>query len=198
MHKRGAEVRIYTRALNEVGEALPEIVAAMQALPVDEAILDGEALSYTPQGRPHSFQVSMRRFGRKLNVQALLEELPMRAFFFDCLLLDGTVLVDAPLHERMAALRRAVSGESRIPSLVTGDASAADAFYDAALAAGHEGMMAKSLASTYEAGNRGANWFKIKRAHTLDLVILAAEWGQWPTRGQALEPAPGCARSRDG
>ncbi|MEJ0099477.1 MAG: ATP-dependent DNA ligase [Pseudomonadota bacterium] len=198
VHRRGAEVRIYTRALNEVGDALPEIVAAMQALPVSEVILDGEALGYTAAGRPHPFQISMRRFGRKLNVQALLEELPMRAFFFDCLLLDGTVLVDAPLQERVAALVRAVPAELRIPSLVTADEDAADAFYDAALAAGHEGMMAKSLASTYEAGNRGANWFKIKRAHTLDLVILAAEWGSGRRTGKlsnlhlgALDPATG-------
>ncbi len=184
VHKRGAEVRIYTRALNEMGAALPEIVAAVQALPAEQVILDGEALSFTPQGRPHSFQVSMRRFGRKLNVQALLAELPMRAFFFDCLLLDGAVLVDAPMQQRMAALARAVPAESRIPSLVTDDESAATAFYDAALAAGHEGVMAKSLASTYEAGNRGANWFKIKRAHTLDLVILAAEWGSGRRAGK--------------
>ena len=177
VHKRGTEVRIYTRALNEMSAAIPEILAAVQELPVNEMVLDGEALGYTAAGRPHSFQTTMRRFGRRLNVQALLEELPMRAFFFDCLLLDGAVLVDLPLSERVAALDRAVPPGSRMPRLVAADEVAAAAFHAAALAAGHEGVMAKSLSSAYEAGNRGANWLKIKRAHTLDLVILAAEWG---------------------
>lgn len=184
VHKRGAEVRIYTRALNEMSAAIPEILAAAQALPVEEVVLDGEALSYMAGGRPHPFQVTMRRFGRRLNVESLLQELPMRAFFFDCLLLEGEAFVDRPLVERMAALERAVPADARIPLLVTADEAAAAAFYDAALAAGHEGVMAKSLASVYEAGNRGANWFKIKRAHTLDLIVLAAEWGNGRRQGR--------------
>jgi DNA ligase-1 len=198
VHKQDDEVRIYTRALNEIGMAIPEIVATMQRLPVNQVILDGEALSYTAGGRPHSFQTTMRRFGRKLNVQALLTELPMRAFFFDCLLLEGEVLADKPMSERMAALKRAVSADSLIPRLVTADETAAISFYEAALAAGHEGVMAKSLAAVYVAGNRGANWFKIKRAHTLDLIILAAEWGNGRRVGKlsnlhlgALDPATG-------
>ena len=140
----------------------------------------------------------MRRFGRRLDVASLLQELPMQAFFFDCLLLEGEVLVGRPLAERMAALDSAVPAASRMPRLVTGDLTEAVAFHDAALAAGHEGVMAKSLSSTYEAGNRGANWFKIKRVHTLDLVILAAEWGNGRRVGKlsnlhlgALDPATG-------
>ena len=176
VHKQGEQVRIYTRALNEIGAAIPEIVAAAQALPVNEVVLDGEAISYTPAGRPHPFQVTMRRFGRKLDVQSLLEELPMRAFFFDCLLIEGRTIADRPMSERMQALENAVPA-ARIPYLVTTEAAAAAAFYRDALAAGHEGVMAKALSSTYEAGNRGASWFKIKRSHTLDLVVLAAEWG---------------------
>jgi DNA ligase 1 len=198
VHKRGQEVRIYTRALNEMSAAIPEIVAAAQAVPVHEVVLDGEAISYTPEGRPHAFQITMRRFGRRQNVASLLEELPMRAFYFDCLLLDGQVLADRPMSERLAALDRAVPAAARIPRLVTEDATEADAFYEAALAAGHEGVMAKSLASAYEAGSRGSNWFKIKRAHTLDLVVLAAEWGNGRRRGKlsnlhlgALDPATG-------
>jgi DNA ligase-1 len=198
VHKRGDEIRIYTRALNDITEAIPEIVAQVRTLPARELILDGETLAYTAGGRPHPFQVSMRRFGRKLNVRALLRELPMRAFYFDCLLRDGEVLADRPMSERIAALDDAVPAEQRIPRLVTADEAAAAAFYKAALAAGHEGVMAKSLGSLYEAGNRGANWFKIKKAHTLDLVILAAEWGNGRREGWlsnlhlgALEPATG-------
>ncbi len=183
VHKQGAQVRIYTRALNEIGAAIPEVVAAVRALPATDLILDGEALVHAADGRPQPFQVTMRRFGRSLNVQALLEKLPMRAYYFDCLLLDGEVLTEQPLSERMAALARAVPASERMPQLVTTQEAQATAFYEAALAAGHEGVMAKSLASTYEAGNRGAQWFKIKRSHTLDLVILAAEWGNGRREG---------------
>jgi len=198
VHKRGDEVRIYTRALNEVGASIPEIVAAVRALPANEAVLDGEAISYTHAGRPHPFQVTMRRFGRRLNVASLLEELPMRAHFFDCLLINTEVLADRPLVERIAALDRVVAEQARIPRLVTTDAVEAARFYEAALAAGHEGVMAKALTSVYEAGNRGASWFKIKRAHTLDLVVLAAEWGHGRRTGLlsnlhlgAFDPAAG-------
>jgi DNA ligase 1 len=198
VHKHGAEVRIHTRALNEMGAAIPEIVERVRALPVNEVVLDGEALSYTASGRPQPFQITMRRFGRRLNVESMLAELPMRAFFFDCLLLDGKVLADCPMNERIAALDRVVAEEDRIPRLITADAAAAETFYEGALAAGHEGVMAKSLTSPYEAGNRGANWLKIKRVHTLDLVILAAEWGNGRREGRlsnlhlgALEPSTG-------
>ncbi|HMN78299.1 MAG TPA: ATP-dependent DNA ligase [Burkholderiaceae bacterium] len=198
VHKRGADVRIYTRALNEVGAAVPEVVARVRALPADELILDGEAIAFTEAGRPHAFQVTMRRFGRRLDVERMMAELPIRAFFFDCLLLDGRPLIDLPLRDRLLALGRAVPDELRFPQCVTGDADAAQRFYDEAIAAGHEGLMAKSLASVYEAGSRGASWFKIKRAHTLDLVVLAAEWGNGRRIGKlsnlhlgALDPATG-------
>jgi DNA ligase-1 len=198
VHKRGRDVRIYTRALNEMGAAIPEIIAAVRALPVDEVVLDGEALSHAANGRPHPFQVTMRRFGRRLNVDAMLEELPMRAYYFDCLLLDGQALAECPMSERMQALDRVVPLDARIPRLVTHDVDRAIEFHAAALAAGHEGVMAKSLAAPYEAGNRGASWLKIKKAHTLDLVVLAAEWGngrraEWLSNLHlgALEPATG-------
>jgi DNA ligase-1 len=183
VHKRGDEVHVYTRAMNEIGASLPEVVEATRAMPATEMVLDGEALGHAADGRPHPFQVTMRRFGRRLDVQSLLADVPMQAFFFDCLLLEGESLVDLPLQQRVAAMDRVVPRPARMPRLVTADVAEAAAFQAAALAAGHEGVMAKSLASAYEAGSRGASWFKIKRAHTLDLVVLAAEWGNGRRRG---------------
>jgi len=183
-HKDGQRVRLYTRTLNEITEALPEIVAGVSLLPARVLVLDGEAIAYDASGRPHPFQVTMRRFGRRLQVEKLSTELPVRAFFFDCLRLELRSLVDRPLRERADALAAAVPEALRVPRIVTASASEARAFYDSALAAGHEGVMAKSLDSPYEAGNRGAGWLKIKRVHTLDLVVLAAEWGHGRRAGK--------------
>jgi DNA ligase 1 len=183
-HRQGERVRLYTRTLNEVTDALPEIVAAVRALPAQTLVLDGEAIAYDASGRPHPFQVTMRRFGRRLEVEKLLTQLPVRAYFFDCLRIDERSLADRPLSERSHALAVVVPESLRVPRIVTASAAAARAFYEAALAAGHEGVMAKSLDSPYEAGNRGASWLKVKRAHTLDLVVLAAEWGHGRRTGK--------------
>jgi DNA ligase 1 len=198
VHKSGDTVRIYTRNLNEVGAAIPEIVELVQALPARELILDGEVLAIDAAARPHPFQVTMRRFGRKLDVDRLRTELPMRASFFDCLFHEGESIADRPARERFRALAESVPDELRIPQRITSSATEAQDFYDEALAAGHEGLMAKSLDSPYEAGNRGAGWLKIKKVHTLDLVVLGAEWGHGRRTGKlsnlhlgALEPATG-------
>jgi DNA ligase-1 len=198
VHKAGDAVRIYTRNLNEVGAAIPEIVEAVASLPARDLILDGEAIAYNGSDRPHPFQVTMRRFGRKLDVERMRAELPMRAFFFDCLRHEGESLVDWPTRERYRKLVEAVPEALRVPRLVTDSASEAQSFYEGALAAGHEGLMAKSLDASYEAGNRGAGWLKIKRAHTLDLVVIAAEWGHGRRTGKlsnlhlgALDPETG-------
>ncbi|HET7714359.1 MAG TPA: ATP-dependent DNA ligase [Bauldia sp.] len=183
VHKAGGEVRIFTRELNDVTTAAPEIVEAVEALAADSLILDGEAISFRPDGKPQPFQVTMRRFGRKLDVAAMRGSLPLSALFFDCLYLDGRTLIDEPQNERAAALTRALPSELRVPRLVTGDPEAAGAFIEEALTRGHEGVMAKALDATYEAGARGAGWLKIKRAHTLDLAVLAAEWGHGRRRG---------------
>ena len=183
-HREGERVRLYTRTLNEITDALPEIVAAVRALPAQALVLDGEAIAYDPSGRPHPFQVTMRRFGRRLAVEKLSTELPVRVFFFDCLRVDERSLADRPLRERAAALAAVLPESLRVPRIVTASASEARAFYQSALAAGHEGVMAKSLDSPYEAGNRGASWLKVKRAHTLDLVVLAAEWGHGRRSGK--------------
>jgi DNA ligase-1 len=183
-HKAAEQVRIYTRSLNEVTDAVPEIVDAVRALPAQSLVLDGEAIAFDSSGRPHPFQITMRRFGRKLNVEALRGELPIGAFFFDCLLIEGRSIVDRPTRERIEALVETVPASMRVPRLVTSAEPAARAFYEAAIAAGHEGVMAKSLQAPYEAGNRGASWLKIKRSHTLDLVVLAAEWGHGRRTGK--------------
>jgi len=162
---------------------VPEVVELALALPARELVLDGEVLAFAASGRPHPFQVTMRRFGRKLDVEKSRAGLPLRAFFFDCMRLGGESLADRPLRERARALDAAIPEALRMPRLVTSSAEAAQSFYESALAAGHEGVMAKSLDSPYEAGNRGASWLKIKRAHTLDLVVLAAEWGHGRRKG---------------
>src|SRR5688572_28547658 len=184
VHKAGDEVRIYTRNLNDVTARVPEIVAAARTSPSTSLILDGEAIALKPDGSPHPFQTTMRRFGRQLGIEALRRELPLSVFFFDCLFRDGEVLADHPARERFDALADAFSGELVIPRIVTGDRTEAAHFFEEALKHRHEGLMAKSLAAPYEAGRRGASWLKIKRANTLDLVVLAAEWGHGRQRGR--------------
>jgi DNA ligase-1 len=176
VHKADGEVRVYSRRGNEVTPAVPELVEAVQALPARRLLLDGEVIALRPDGAPWPFQVTMRRFGRKLDVERLRGELPLTPFFFDILHLDGDDLLDRPAGERFAALAEATPGLT-VPRLVTGDPEAADAFFAEALGRGHEGLMAKAVDAPYEAGRRGASWLKIKPAHTLDLVVLAAEKG---------------------
>ena len=183
VHKAGDEVRVFTRNLNDVTAAVPEVVAAVRASASRELILDGEAIALRPDGRPHPFQITMRRFGRKLDVDGLREELPLSVFFFDCLYAEGAPLVDRPASARHDLLRASLPQSAVTPSLITKDSAAARAFYAGALAQGHEGVMAKAMDAIYEAGRRGAGWLKVKRAHTLDLVVLAAEWGHGRRRG---------------
>ncbi len=197
-HKVDDDVRIYTRSLNDVTDAVPEIAEAVRRLPEPTVVLDGEAIAFDAADRPHPFQITMRRFGRKLNVEALRAELPIRAYFFDCLYSNGRSIADRPTRERYAVLLRVVPPAMQFPRLVTASEIEAGDFYRAALAAGHEGVMAKSLDAPYEAGNRGSSWLKIKRVHTLDLVVLAAEWGHGRRTGLlsnlhlgAIDPATG-------
>jgi DNA ligase-1 len=182
-HKSGDEVRIYSRSANDVGVAIPEIVAAVRALPARELILDGEVLSLDAEGRPQPFQVSMRRFGRKVNVDELQRELPMTPFWFDLLYLDGASLLDTPQARRFGELARLTPSENLVPHLETENLDRAEAFLHQALASGNEGVMAKSRHAPYAAGARGQSWLKIKQARTLDLVILAAEWGSGRRQG---------------
>jgi DNA ligase-1 len=183
VHKSGDEVRVYTRSLNDVTLAVPEVVEAVRPMRSHQLILDGEAIALRPDGVPQPFQVTMRRFGRKTDIAAARAQLPLSVMFFDCLRVDRDDLIDRPAQERFAALRERLPDTLLIPRLVTADTIAAQAFFDAALARGHEGVMAKSLEAAYEAGSRGSSWLKVKQAHTLDLVVLAAEWGHGRRRG---------------
>ncbi len=182
-HKDGPEVRVFTRHLREVTSAVPEVVEALRAMPARRLVLDGEVLALRPDGRPMPFQVTMRRVGRALDDAAMRRELPLTPFFFDCLAVDTDEMIDEPLAARAAALGEATAGRWLVPRVLAPSAAEADAFVDAARRLGHEGVMAKSLAAGYAAGMRGAAWLKIKPAVTLDLVVLAAEWGSGRRRG---------------
>jgi DNA ligase-1 len=183
VHKGPDGVRIYSRTGRDVTASLPEIAARVDALPARALILDAEVIALEPGGRPRPFQDTMRRFGRKLEVASTQQELPLSLFSFDCLHADGEDLIDRPARERFARLDALVPAELVVPRLVTSELDAAKRFLRDALDRGHEGLMAKDPESVYEAGSRGASWLKIKVAHTLDLVVLAAEWGNGRRRG---------------
>ncbi len=182
VHRSGGDVIVYSRSLNNVTAAVPEIVEVARALPANDLILDGEVLSLLPDGRPQPFQVTMRRFGRKLDVDRMRQELPMTPYWFDLLYLNGASMLDEPQSCRFAALQD-LTREFVIPHTVTGDALHGREFLEQALNRGHEGVMAKATGAKYAAGARGQSWLKVKRARTLDLVILAAEWGNGRRRG---------------
>ena len=179
VHRDGTDVAVYTRSLDEVTGRVPEVVEAALALPARSLVLDGEAIALRPDGRPHPFQVTAKRFGSRGG----LTEIPLTPVMFDVLHLDGEDLLDRPGAERGVALEQLVPAEWRAPREIVEDAAGAQAVLDAALAAGHEGVMVKSLEAPYEAGRRGRGWLKVKPVHTLDLVILAAEWGHGRRRG---------------
>ncbi len=183
VHKSGPDVRVFTRRLNDVTAAVPEVVEAVHALPIRECVLDGETIAMAADGTPEPFQVTMRRFGRRTDVEAMRASLPLVVFFFDCLALDGATLLDARAEERAAALAESLPANLLVPRTVTENAAEGEAFLADALASGHEGVMAKSLDAAYEAGRRGASWLKLKPAHSLDLVVIAAEWGSGRRRG---------------
>jgi DNA ligase-1 len=198
IHRAGDQVTVYTRSLDDVTARLPEVVEATLALPVRELIADGEAIALRPDGRPQPFQVTGSRFGRSVDVAAARTAQPLSVFFFDILHRDGIDLLDAPTSERTVALDEIVPAQNRVDRLVTSDPVAAADFLAATLASGHEGVMAKSLTAPYEAGRRGKGWLKIKPVHTLDLVVLAVEWGSGRRRGKlsnihlgARDPATG-------
>ncbi len=182
IHIAGDDVRFYSRQLNEVTASVPDVARVVRSLGLAEAIVDGEVVAMDTDGHPHPFPVTMRRFGRTLEVARMIDELPLALTLFDVLRHDGTDLIDAPARERWAILRR-IAPAFAVAQYITNDPGEASAFYDEALRRGHEGLMAKSPDAPYEAGGRGFAWLKIKAVHTLDLVVLAAEWGSGRRKG---------------
>jgi len=194
IHRSGTAVSVYTRSLDDITARVPDVVSAVLALPVTSLIADAEALALRPDGRPHRFQVTSSRIGKRSDDGAQ----PLSVFFFDILHRDGTDLLDQPAEFRRHALDEVVPAPLRVRRCVTSDSVVAQQFLDETLAAGHEGVMAKHPASPYEAGRRGAGWLKVKPVHTLDLVVLAVEWGSGRRTGKlsnihlgARDPATG-------
>lgn len=183
VHRVDDEVRIYTRSLDDVTARLPEVVEQARSLACRRAILDGEAIALRDDGSPHPFATTMQRFGRKIDQPSLRTSLPITGLFFDVLLIDDDVLLDAPLAERRIRLEALVPPEGRVSSLVVEDTERAEAFFEDALSRGHEGILLKDPSGPYEAGHRGARWLKVKPAHELDLVVLAVEHGSGRRRG---------------
>lgn len=183
LHREGDRVSVYSRYGNDLSEALPEIVELGRSFSAASLVLDGEVIALREDGRPQPFQVTMQRVGRKLGVAAARTDLPLRAFFFDCLYANGQVLVEHTNAERWQALSAAVPLQARVTRVELTSVADAEAVLQSALASGNEGIVVKTLTSTYEAGRRGAGWIKVKPAPTLDLVVLAAEWGSGRRKG---------------
>jgi DNA ligase 1 len=183
VHRQDDEVSIFTRTLDDITPRVPEVTDAVLALSARSLVLDGEVIALREGGRPQPFQVTAGRVGSQLDVHRLRADVPLTPFFFDLLHLDGRDLIDVPASERSSLMATVVGADLLVPRMVTGDVAAAEAFFGDAVAAGHEGVVVKSLDAPYTAGRRGGEWIKVKPRHTLDLVVLAAEWGHGRRRG---------------
>jgi len=184
IHRDGERARVFTRTLDDITERVPEIVTMARSLQVRSAVIDGEAVALRQDGRPHPFQVTAARAASQSSPGAAPARgetragaVPLTAFLFDLLHVDGEDLIDLPESERFERLAAIAPPDALIPRLVTGDQAEAAEFFDDALARGHEGVVVKATGSPYGAGRRGGDWIKVKPRTTLDLVILAAEWG---------------------
>jgi DNA ligase-1 len=183
LHRAGERVEVWTRRLSDVTRSLPDVVAVARDLAREPFILDGEVVALDAAGRPLPFQELMRRFRRVHGVEALVREMPLALHFFDCLMADGRSLIDEPYERRWQALERVTGGRHLAERRLVTTPGDADDFLRAALAAGHEGVMAKDPASAYEPGGRGKRWFKVKAAETVDCVIVAVDRGSGRRQG---------------
>ena len=186
-HIADGKVRLFTRSLDDITDRLPEVVTALAALPVHDAVFDGELIALRADGRPYAFQDTASRAASEVDAPSATRQragtVPLSVFLFDALHLNGTDLIDLPDAERHAALASVVPAAMLMPRLVTDDPGEATAFFQDAVALGHEGVVVKSLTTPYAAGRRGAGWIKVKPRHTLDLVVLAVEWGHGRRNG---------------
>jgi DNA ligase 1 len=198
VHRRGGDVAVFTRTLDDITDRLPEVADAALTVGSADAVLDGEAIALRADGRPLPFQLTARRIGSRRQTAALREELPITLTVFDALHLDGEDLLDRPARDRFAALDATVPAPLIVPRLIEPTDDEAAGFATDALSRGHEGVMVKALDRPYQAGRRGGGWLKVKRPHTLDLVVLAAEWGHGRRAGRlsnlhlgAIDPGHG-------
>jgi DNA ligase-1 len=183
VHKDGDLVRVWTRSLEEITDRVPEVVELVGRLPADRLVLDGEAIALDDTGRARPFQDTGARTASRVDVDALRAAVPLTSYFFDLLLVDGEDLVDAPARERLARLTQIVPADAVVPRVLTRDVEEARRVFADVVAAGHEGVVVKGLDAPYAAGRRGASWVKVKPRHTLDLVVLAVEWGSGRREG---------------
>ncbi|MCT7351963.1 ATP-dependent DNA ligase [Streptomyces sp. 15-116A] len=200
VHRDGDTVRVHTRTLDDITDRLPEVTRAARELRGERFILDGEVISFDADGRPRSFQETAGRVGSRVDVATAAREVPVSPVFFDVLSVDGRDLLDLPFTGRHAELARLVPEPMRVRRTVVsgpGDASEAEEFLAETLKRGHEGVVVKGLDAPYSAGRRGASWLKVKPVHTLDLVVLAAEWGHGRRTGKLSNLHLG-ARTADG
>jgi DNA ligase-1 len=177
IHADGERVAIWSRRLSDVTASLPDVVARARGYAARPFILDGEVVALSADGRPLPFQELMRRFRRVHDVEEALGRMPLALRLFDCLMVEGRPLIDAPYAERFEALACLTGGRDLAERALVRSTAEADTFRAAALAAGHEGVMAKDLTSAYTPGGRGKRWFKVKTAETVDCVIVAADRG---------------------
>ena len=183
VHKHAGRVQVFTRSLEEITDRVPEVVEAVAALPAATLVLDGEAIALTPDGRARPFQETGARTASRLDVATLRARVPLTSYFFDLLHVDGEDLVDSPGRDRFERLAAELPPELVVPRTVTADPAEAARLFHEVVAAGHEGVVVKGLDAPYDAGRRGAAWVKVKPRHTLDLVVLAVEWGSGRRRG---------------
>jgi DNA ligase-1 len=183
-HVTDGKVRLFTRSLDDITDRLPEVVTALAALPVKDAVFDGELIALRADGRPYAFQDTASRAASEVDAPGVNKQtVPLSAFLFDVLHLNGADLIDEPDADRHAALASVVPAAMLMPRLVTESVVEATAFFHDAVSRGHEGVVVKSLTTPYAAGRRGAGWIKVKPRHTLDLVVLAVEWGHGRRQG---------------
>jgi DNA ligase 1 len=182
VHRAGDEVAVFTRSLDDITDRLPEVVEIARALPTSAVVLDGEAIALGADGRPRPFQETGSRTG-SVDGAALRQQVPLTVYFFDALHVDGADLIDAPAAERFAALERVLPPEAIVPRRITDNTGEVADLFAQTVAQGHEGLVIKSLSAPYDAGRRGAAWVKVKPRHTLDLVVLAVEWGNGRREG---------------
>jgi len=183
VHKYDGQVHVFTRSLEEITDRVPDVVEVVAALPADTLVLDGEAIALTGDGRARPFQETGARTASRVDVEALRRQVPLTSYFFDVLHLDDEDLVDRPGRVRFQRLAAALPPELVVPRTVTADPDEARRLFADVVSVGHEGVVVKSLDAPYDAGRRGSAWVKVKPRHTLDLVVLAVEWGSGRRRG---------------